>query len=223
MLPAEHTASSLFHAVLMEALDRFPRALFAARLPEDPALFKSEYGHALARFEAVRVNSTRRVEIARFIRSRTLELVQFGAPSGAVPLTDHLRERPERPELEELDLPGAPGFPLEVPFAGAGKFGVRIFEPETTRALSGLLMLHDLLNPAAPGARTRSGRDPRTKASAVLSQQLHGGVYALPFELNGVIQAAAALGVLSRPSLLLGRRKRADSPRVQASLVGAAT
>lgn len=40
-------------------------------------------------------------------------------------------------------------------FEGAPLFGVRIFEPATTRALAGLLMLHDLLNPNAPGSATR--------------------------------------------------------------------
>ncbi|MDB4975799.1 MAG: hypothetical protein JWN48_4140 [Myxococcaceae bacterium] len=87
-------------------------------------------------------------------------------------------------------------------FEGAARFGVRIFEPETTRALNGYLMLHDLLNPDAPGAASQALSAP-DKAAGVLSQQVHGGVHTLPFVLEGVIRAAAVAGLATRPSLLL--------------------
>lgn len=90
-------------------------------------------------------------------------------------------------------------------FLGAPQFGVRIFEPATTRVLSGLLMLHDLLNPAAPVLREQ---DPRSKAQALLSQQVHGGIYGLPWVLEGVIRVAAVVGMAGRPSVLLQRPAR---------------
>lgn len=92
---------------------------------------------------------------------------------------------------------------FDAAFLGADKFGVRVFDPKTTRALSGLLMLHDLLNPAAPGAAERHVDAPQAKAAALLSQQVHGGIYTLPFVLEGVIRAAAVAGLASQPSLLL--------------------
>lgn len=88
-------------------------------------------------------------------------------------------------------------------FEGAEKFGVRVFDPDTTRALSGYLMLHDLLNPEAPGAADVQPASAREKATGVLSQQIHGGIHTLPFVLEGVIRAAAVTGLVSRPSLLL--------------------
>ncbi len=101
---------------------------------------------------------------------------------------------------------------FQAAFAGAHRFGVRIFEPATTRALSGLLMLHDLLNPAAPGTapaqplEAHAGARKRNDVAALLSQQVHGGIYSLPFVLDGVIRVAAVVGLAGRPSLLLGKR-----------------
>jgi hypothetical protein len=86
-------------------------------------------------------------------------------------------------------------------FLGASQFGVRIFEPATTRALSGLLMLHDLLNPNAPAALAEGAAD---KADALLSQQIHGGVFGLPWALEGVIRVAAVVGLANQPTLLFG-------------------
>jgi hypothetical protein len=87
-------------------------------------------------------------------------------------------------------------------FLGAAQFGVRIFDPATTRALSGLLMLHDLLNPGRPVARASSDT---ARAEALLGQQVHGGIYGLPWALEGVIRVAAVAGLASHPGLLLER------------------
>jgi hypothetical protein len=81
---------------------------------------------------------------------------------------------------------------------------VRIFEPATTRALNGLLVLHDLLNPEAPGAAGRAFASEQHKARALLSQQVHGGIYNLPYELEPAIRASAVIGMTSKPSVLFG-------------------
>jgi len=103
---------------------------------------------------------------------------------------------------------------FDAAFLGADRFGVRVFDPATTRALSGLLMLHDLLNPDAPGAAGRHDGQPLDKAAGVLAQQIHGGIYTLPFVLEGVIRAAAVAGLVSQPSLLL--KNFAPTPRAPA-------
>lgn len=493
VLPAGHTGSSLFHAVLTEAVARFPSALSSARLPQRPEQFKRSYGRALARFEAARINAPERVEIASFLLRRTQEELRFGNADHGAPLCDYLREQAEAPRLTSQQLPGRRPFTLELPFEGrsfrgreihgvidklaaqqqlthaardglrwivdhataqggsldlrgerfvllgagaelastrmllaagadvlwvdladpasvlvqpeqlsgrlshaeqardllvqpreiaaairafaeggsvhvglfayapgeskewrlaaamnaivgslppelvrslsllispttasaltpdtvranerrylltpgwqrvmartglferpayhragdtcvshatvslqglsyqaaqymskivaaetfavfgsafhdeprapvtvsanvagvtrtrslshplfnaaflgAERFGVRIFDPATTRALSGMLMLHDLLNPAAPGAAGRLA-PAREKASAVLSQQIHGGIYTLPFVLEGVIRAAAVVGLSSRPSILLDKGARVSEPQL---------
>lgn len=98
---------------------------------------------------------------------------------------------------------------FQAAFAGAPKLGVRIFDAASTRALSGLIMLHDLLNPNAPGSASVTA-EPREKAARLLSQQVHGGVYSLPYVLEGAIRVAAVVGLAGRPSLLL--KKSAPAP-----------
>jgi hypothetical protein len=95
---------------------------------------------------------------------------------------------------------------FQAAFVGAPHFGVRIFEPETTRALSGLLIAHDLLNPVAPGAAAVEMRDPRQKAATLFSQQVHGGIYNLPYVLENAIRIAALIGMGRKPSVLVGRK-----------------
>ncbi len=87
-------------------------------------------------------------------------------------------------------------------FLGAGVFGVRTFDPTTTRWLSGLLALHDLLNPDAAGSCTGPSSEDATRAAALFAQQVHGGIYALPWALNPCITIAAAIGFARRPPLL---------------------
>ena len=84
-------------------------------------------------------------------------------------------------------------------FVGAPLFGIRVFETETTRWLSGLLLMHDWLNPDA-----RSD-DPGT----LFERQIHGGVYTTGHALIDVIKIAAVYGFARKPSLIaaLARRK----------------
>jgi hypothetical protein len=93
---------------------------------------------------------------------------------------------------------------FQAAFIGAPHFGVRIFDPAETRGLSGLLILHDLLNRAAPGSASVQPGDVRKKASGLLSQQVHGGIYSLPYVLEHAIRIAAVIGMGRKPSLLLG-------------------
>lgn len=84
-------------------------------------------------------------------------------------------------------------------FEGAPAFGVRIFDADTTRALATLLMLHDLLKPAATGTDLERARE-------VHSAQIHGGVYALPWQFEAAVRAAAVLGAARRPGLMLRKK-----------------
>ncbi|MEY4510391.1 MAG: hypothetical protein RLZZ450_2513, partial [Pseudomonadota bacterium] len=97
VLPTGHSGSSLFHAVLAEAVASYPDALTDAGLPPTAGAFKREYGTALARFEAARVRSPARVEIARFIVRRTQRALGFGSAESQVPLLDYLSQRVPTP------------------------------------------------------------------------------------------------------------------------------
>ena len=85
---------------------------------------------------------------------------------------------------------------FEAAYAGAGAFGVETFAPETTRALNGLLMLHDLLNPRAPGAPGH------TDPVALFSQRFHGGFHVVPSAIDPALRVAALIGLARQPSLL---------------------
>jgi hypothetical protein len=90
-------------------------------------------------------------------------------------------------------------------YLGGRAFGVETFSPETTRPLSALLMLHDLLNPKAAGA---PGPARERAPQAVFAQRVHGGVYGLPYELERTMVAAALIGFARQPALLGGFFKR---------------
>ena len=96
---------------------------------------------------------------------------------------------------------------FQIAFQGAPQFGVRIFDPPTTRALSGLLMLHDVLNPDAPGSATKVATSLADRARAVRTEQIHGGVYDLPWQFESAVKTAAVLGMGKRPDLLLRRAR----------------
>ena len=85
-------------------------------------------------------------------------------------------------------------------FLGAPAFGIRVFEPDQTRVLTTLMLLHDLLNPEAPAVCAEA---PTDRARAVVAQSIHGGVRSSPFVLDATIRVAALLGLGPRLSLLL--------------------
>jgi hypothetical protein len=104
---------------------------------------------------------------------------------------------------------------FQAAFIGAPRFGVRIFEPATTRALSGLMILSDLLNPRSASHPNTLMTNPSAKVRALLSQQVHGGIYSLPYELEAAIRVSAVVGMAQRPAVLW------SSPKPQVVLADA--
>lgn len=86
---------------------------------------------------------------------------------------------------------------FEAAFLGAPMFDIAISEPPTTRVLSGLLTLHDMLYPPPATSETERSR-------SLFSKQIHGGVYAQPYALQGCITVAALRGLGKRPRLVAG-------------------
>jgi len=117
-LPPQHTGSSLFHAVLSEAVAMFPDALRGAEFPQQASAWKRNYGATLARFEAHRAKSPQRAEIARFILERSQAALLHVQDGSARPLIDHMSEAREAPELTPLALGDKPTFRVEIPFEG---------------------------------------------------------------------------------------------------------
>lgn len=87
-------------------------------------------------------------------------------------------------------------------FLMAPRFSMHIFEAATTRTLNGLLMLRDVLDPEGPGAAAFNAKTSQEKAAAALSQQVHGGIYAMPWDLEATIRVAAVLGMARKPKFL---------------------
>jgi hypothetical protein len=79
---------------------------------------------------------------------------------------------------------------LEAALLGTPGIGVLIAEPSSARALSALLTVHDVLAP--------EGQD-----KSLFCRQIHGGVHAQPYALDGLIRVAALRGIAQRPLLAL--------------------
>jgi hypothetical protein len=90
---------------------------------------------------------------------------------------------------------------FEAGFVGGPAFGVDTFAPATTRWLNGLLHLHDLLNDDAPAAQP--DLPDAERARRLHTQQIHGGIFSLPYSLESTLTAAALIGFGRRPRLLL--------------------
>ena len=75
---------------------------------------------------------------------------------------------------------------LAAAYAGAPRFGVEVFAPDTTRALMAALLVHDLHVPAPPG------RHPETLFSDAAA---HGGLWRAAYEPRSVLGLAALAGL----------------------------
>jgi hypothetical protein len=126
LLPEGHTGSSFFHSVLSAARDRHPAVFEGAGLPRDAGAFKRDYGALLSRFEAARVASRARVDVARFILKQAQASLQFAKEGRTMPLAEHLASAPLPFEFEERTLGSEPLFRLEVPFEGRPYTGAEV-------------------------------------------------------------------------------------------------
>lgn len=108
------TGSGLLHRLLTEVAGEFPD-LAAAKLPPSAGVFKRTYGDAMARFEAARVASPHRIDIARALTERTARAMAVPAPS-TTPDAD----------LEVTRGAASPGLRIEVPFEGRVHRGAEV-------------------------------------------------------------------------------------------------
>ncbi len=88
---------------------------------------------------------------------------------------------------------------LAAAYAGAGRFGVEIFEPTTTRVLMAALLVHDLHHRPPPS------QQPEQLFSDAAA---HGGLWTAAYEPRSVLGLAALAGL---PATALGRAGRGHS------------
>lgn len=81
---------------------------------------------------------------------------------------------------------------LAAAYAGAGRFGVEVFEPSTSNTLMAALLVHDLRNPSAPArpeVPLANGMDLFAQAAN------HGGLWRVAYAPRSVLGVAALLGM----------------------------
>jgi hypothetical protein len=88
---------------------------------------------------------------------------------------------------------------LAAAYAGAGRFGVEVFEPATTRALMAALLVHDLHAADRPG----SGPAWRDEAHAAA----HGGLWRIAYAPRSALSIAALLGFAAARKSLPDQRQ----------------
>jgi hypothetical protein len=75
---------------------------------------------------------------------------------------------------------------LAAAYAGAGRFGVEVFAPKTTRVLMAALLVHDLRGPATA---------PAHPDDLFVSQAAHGGLWRVAYNPRSVLGLAAVAGL----------------------------
>ena len=81
---------------------------------------------------------------------------------------------------------------LAAAYAGAGRFGVEVFEPGTSTALMAALLVHDLRNPAAPANPATTLENPMDLFTRAAT---HGGLWRTAYAPRSVLGVAAVLGM----------------------------
>jgi hypothetical protein len=86
---------------------------------------------------------------------------------------------------------------LSAAYAGAGRFGVEIFEPATSTVLMAALLVHDLRNPASVANPDTPLANPMDQFSALAN---HGGLWRTAYAPRSVLGIAALMGLLDSRS-----------------------
>ena len=84
---------------------------------------------------------------------------------------------------------------LAAAYRGAARYGVEVFEPETSRALMSALLVHDLRN---PNATARPETELAHPFDLFVDGAAHGGIWSLAYEPRSVLPLALARGWLKR-------------------------
>jgi hypothetical protein len=84
---------------------------------------------------------------------------------------------------------------LAAAYKGAPVFGVEIFEPDTSRALTAALLVNDIRNPDSPAQPTVNLDHPY---DLFARGALHGGIWRLPHQARSILPLGLAIGVVRR-------------------------
>ena len=148
VLTQDESGSKFFQRVLREAVDAFPRSFEDAPIPPGGKVFKKSNGELLTRFEAARVNSAQRLEIARYLRAATAAALGFSRGGSTKTLDESFKETVAAPPTDTRAASGKAGHTLEVPLDG------RVYRGrDVLQAVDALFAAHHLTQRAADGLR----------------------------------------------------------------------
>jgi hypothetical protein len=96
-------------------------------------------------------------------------------------------------------------------YEGTARFGVEVFAPETSRALTAALLVHDLRAPGAAADPATALGHPEDLPAATAA---HGGLWRMPYATRSVLPLAVLAGAVRRPvpGQVLRRPAPAGSP-----------
>ena len=106
-LAAQHSASSVFHALLSGAARRYSSLAFAD-LPVDA--LRRDYADLLVRFEVARLADAQRDAIADAMLADLAQYIVWRQGDAEQPLKEHLRAQAAPPTLERRAFAGTPGW-----------------------------------------------------------------------------------------------------------------
>ena len=118
VLAEQQAASTLLHGALSEAASQHAGALEAGRLPADAGTFRKNYSSILPTFEAARLDSEARGDIAGLIVSCLNGAVHWQSGSTSMPLADALTLPAQPLALESHVFPGRAGWRPNIVYRG---------------------------------------------------------------------------------------------------------
>jgi hypothetical protein len=109
-LQNQASASSILHKILSVAIDSFPAELNIDAWPDETAEFRKRYVTLIPRFEAVRLASPKRLEIARQMTRATQQTLVWQDGEETSPFDDVLNSTAKPLELKRVQGEGVGGW-----------------------------------------------------------------------------------------------------------------
>ena len=128
LLAENRSASEVLHTLLAEAAAAFPDPFRTVSLPTDPDIFRTVYPDVLPRFEAARLASAERHEIARHVTAALQQHILWRADSGPRPLHEALAEPAAALPLKMHAFDGEPGWQPSLVYRGERWEATRLAE-----------------------------------------------------------------------------------------------
>ncbi|MCZ6710695.1 MAG: hypothetical protein O7B25_10055 [Gammaproteobacteria bacterium] len=128
LLAEHHSALKVLHTLLADATAAFPNALGAAELPATPQAFRSIYPDVLPRFEAARLASQERYQIAHHLMTALQQYIFWQDDSGQRPLHEALTEPAAPLSLEMHAFDGEAGWQPSLVYQGERWDAARLAE-----------------------------------------------------------------------------------------------